>query len=232
MRNIIQNIPHSSTAGVFDPKIGKWPRNPYLLANGIGNLTDFYTDYLFASDIEGVHSVVFPYSRFVCDVERLDDDPMENIGQGIIYTKFGAIERGELDESERDAILKLRLGHLNRLTELLVDGSVLIDCHSFTPESDEQSDICVGYNDDWSYDPRVVDVVVSGFRKRGYSVSENTPFSNPITPNSDHNYASVMIEVNKRVYMDGSFARMRFDSMNATRWFGTMDNIRRELLAL
>ena len=232
MRNIVQNIPHSSTAGVFDPVIGKWPRNPHLLMNGIGKLTDLYTDFLFATDTEGVSSVVFPYSRFVCDAERLDDDPMEKIGQGIIYTNFGAVERGNLDKDAVDAILGLRAGHLRKLSEGLTEGSVLIDCHSFTPDDNGMADICVGYNDDWSYDKRVVEAVVLGFRNRGYTVSENAPFSNSITPPSEHKYASVMIEVNKRLYMDTSFTRLSFDTMKAARWFGTLDAIREKILHL
>ena len=40
-----------------------------------------------------LRSVVFPYSRFVCDVEPLENDAMESIGQGIIYTRYNGYER-------------------------------------------------------------------------------------------------------------------------------------------
>ena len=78
MEKIVFNIPHSSVNGIFD-EYGKWPRNPHFINECVNKWTDWYTDFLFATTNEQVVSVVFPYSRFVCDVERLDDDPMESI---------------------------------------------------------------------------------------------------------------------------------------------------------
>ena len=72
-RNIVLNIPHTSINGVFDPKYGGWPHNQYFINNCLNKWTDWYTDFLFAplSEQKDVSTVVFPYSRFVCDAERL-----------------------------------------------------------------------------------------------------------------------------------------------------------------
>ena len=53
----------------------------------IDYLTDWRTDELFKCELAS--SLVFPISRFVCDVERFPDEyeEMFKIGQGICYTK-------------------------------------------------------------------------------------------------------------------------------------------------
>ena len=110
--NIVLNIPHSSLNGVFG-EYGKWNANPYFMKECVLKHTDWYTDMLFATKNEKVKSVIFPYSRFVCDAERLVDDPKESEGQGIIYTHFGNYKRGDLTEEEKAYILELRTEHLN-----------------------------------------------------------------------------------------------------------------------
>lgn len=90
-------------------------------------------------------------------------------------------------------------------------GSVLlIDCHSFSNlpnllnnNSPSDIDICIGYNED-STCPRKVTIgnIVQYFRSRGYKVGINKPFSNSKTFSIPTEYNSVMIEVNKRLYMD------------------------------
>ena len=107
------------------------------------------------------------------------------------------------------------------------DNSVLLlDCHSFSsmPTAlcdpgplDEQVDICIGYNDDATR-PReeMIDFVVAHFEELGYKVGRNTPFSHSKTVECPVPYHSLMIEVNKRCYMDEQtlektegFARLR-----------------------
>lgn len=80
------NVPHSSPVFPFgkecwdsgiDAEIERW--------------TDWYTDWLFQSADPRVISVVYPFSRFFCDVERLENDPLEAVGQGIIYKQFNGL---------------------------------------------------------------------------------------------------------------------------------------------
>ena len=49
-------------------------------------MCDLYTDELFQHG--AARRVVFPYSRFSCDVERFkENEPMEKFGMGFRYTR-------------------------------------------------------------------------------------------------------------------------------------------------
>jgi N-formylglutamate amidohydrolase len=64
-------------------------------------------------------------------------------------------------------------------------------------------DICIGYNDDDTCPNKVViGNIVQYFKSLGYKVGINEPFSNSKTFTVPVKYNSVMIEVNKRLYMD------------------------------
>ena len=64
-------------------------------------------------------------------------------------------------------------------------------------------DICIGYNDDDTCpDKVVIGNIVQYFKSLGYKVGINAPFSNSKTFSVPVKYNSVMIEVNKRLYMD------------------------------
>ena len=224
MRNIVLNIPHSSCCGVFDNEIGRWPRNPYFVNDCVNKWTDWYTDYLFSSDKKNIHSVIFPYSRFVCDVERLENDELEKESRGIIYGEFGGIVRKELSEKIKDYLLSLRSEDLRKLSDSLTADSVLIDCHSF-PSDVYNTDICIGFNQDDSYDAKLVEFVKKTFEAYDYSVELNKPYSNSITPKTDFAYKSLMIEVNKRVYLNEKNNTISLTPRKAMRWFGCMDKI-------
>jgi N-formylglutamate amidohydrolase len=145
--------------------------------------------------------VRYDKSRFYCDVERLMNDPMEKIGQGIIYKEFEGFKR-EVSSSLYDKLMGDYHLHRQRLSfNITSDRVLLIDCHSF-PSDLSDIDICIGFNSDWSMDIDVVNFLVNKFKEQGYKVGINAPYSNSITPSSDFEYTSVMIEVNKRVYMD------------------------------
>ena len=101
VNKIVLHIPHASVNGIFGA-YGKWPSDPYFINDCVNRWTDWYTDFLFATSNENVTSVVFPYSRFVCDAERLDNDPMEAEGQGILYRQFSGFKRGCSRRGHRD----------------------------------------------------------------------------------------------------------------------------------
>jgi len=226
MRNIVLNIPHSSINGVYDKNFGKWQCNPYFMDDCLKKWTDWYTDMLFnpLSRKENVETIVFPYSRFVCDVEKLKNDPLENIGQGIIYTEFDGYKRN-LTEEQKKNIMELWEEHqANLQTAIKDENTVLIDCHSF-PSYLANNDICIGYNEDWSYNKKLVDGIVKKFKKQGYSVEENIPYSNSITPEKNFSYCSVMIEVNKRIYMNENLMVLEKNARQWMRWSGTLEKI-------
>ena len=112
--------------------------------------TDWGTDRLFgmASSMDSrIHPVTFPWSRFVCDVERLENDPLAKIGQGIVYSSFEGIGR---NITGTEIIYRsYYLNHKAAVIKELTPSSILIECHSFPSDlSDEE--VCIGFNDDWS----------------------------------------------------------------------------------
>ena len=230
MRNIVLNIPHSSTNGIYDNKFGKWTKNPLFYNEIVNNWTDWYTDYLFDIDNLNITKVVFPYSRFVCDAERLENDEMEKIGQGIVYTSFNGHER-TINEEEKERVYQLWKEHQDNLIKHINKDTILIDCHSF-PSYLSQVEICIGFNNDWSYDENIINIIKTEFENMGYSVTLNCPYSNSITPNTGFEYKSVMIEVNKHIYMDEKTLKMNPNIRQWMRWSNTLKNIYNKLMKL
>lgn len=224
-KNIVLNIPHSSINGIFDDNIGKWPHNPYFMNECVREWTDWWTDMLFTvTDDNSIAKVVFPYSRFVCDAERLENDILEKDGQGIIYTQFGGFERDALDNESKAFLFDAWKSHQEELKKHLNENSVLIDCHSF-PSHMSNADICIGFNDDWSFDKKLIDDVAAIFKSYGYSVEFNTPYSNSITPKTDFEYKSFMIEVNKRIYMNEQLFILEKNQIKWIRWKSCLEKI-------
>lgn len=226
-RNIVLNIPHASINGVFDPKYGGWPCNQYFVNNCLNKWTDWYTDFLFStlSEQKDVSTVVFPYSRFVCDAERLENDPLEKIGQGIIYKEYGYHKRNDMNEKQIKETMRLWEQHQKSLKKhIKSQNTVLIDCHSF-PSDLSDCDICIGHNDDWSYNGKIINGIVKIFKGMGYTVEINKPFSNSITPQMPFPYTSLMIEVNKHVYMNERTLRLECSALKWMRWSGTLRKI-------
>ena len=85
---------------------------------------------------------------------------------------------------------------------MLNEHSLLIDCHSF-PSGLSDVDVCIGVSDDWSCPSEfLIELVMESFRQAGYKVALNTPFSNTIAPPMNFSYDSIMIELNKRIYLN------------------------------
>lgn len=200
---IVLNIPHSSFRFPFG--YDAWDDGIHI---DMERLTDKFTDKLFIPDTSHpeIIPVIFPYSRFFCDAERLVDDPMEKIGQGIIYRKFNGKSR-MVSVADEERIMEFYWNHQRCLREAIRDeNSFVVDCHSF-PSDISDVDICIGLNDDWSRpDDKLVDGIIAVFNRLGYTTAINTPFSNSITPECTFRYKSLMIEVNKKRYLfdDGS----------------------------
>ena len=167
--------------------------------------TDWHTDYLFHGyRKENIRTVRFPYSRFIVDAERLWNDPLEAEGQGILYKQFEGYSRMIPQEYE-EHLLNLWHNHQERLRHNLCPDALLLDCHSFPSEMSDV-DICIGYNEDWSKpNKETIELAVNLFEDCGYKVGINEPYSNSETPDCPFTYQSMMLEVNKKVYMeDGS----------------------------
>ena len=217
-KKLVLNIPHSSIERYDNGWGGKFKLFPT-----VKKWTDWHTDLLFAvpeqmGDV--IKSFRFPYSRFYCDVERLINDPLADIGQGIIYRKFDGFERVVSDGTIYD-IMSAYNAYIGNMSLAITDNTCVIDCHSFPSDLSDMVDICIGFNEDYSKpSDEVLNKVTNIFTEAGFNVDWNVPYSNSITPNSNNkNYKSIMIEVNKKLYMDENTLELytsRFDYLKRT----------------
>lgn len=145
--------------------------------------------------------MVFPHSRFYVDVERLEHDPLEEIGQGMIYTKYNGFERYLLTSEDKDTLKSIYYDWKKECDGHIVDNTLVIDCHSFPSDVARDIDVCIGFNEDESKpDEEVISFISGEFEKLGYIVGVNTPYSNSVVFDKPHH--SLMIELNKRIYMN------------------------------
>ena len=209
-KRIVLNEPHASIEGLYDNQLSFWNIDERFINDIVLKWTDWHTDFLFHGyRSEKVRTVRFPYSRFIVDVERLWDDPLEQHGQGIVYKQFDGYTRTVPEENEAQ-LLGLWHWHQKRLRDNLCEGALLLDCHSFPSEMSDV-DICIGFNEDWSKPHKeIIELAVNLFEDNGYKVGINEPYSNSETPDCAFSYQSMMLEVNKRAYMeDGSLHLIR-----------------------
>ena len=205
---MILHIPHSSD---FIPYKEDYIEN---FDDSLLSLTDWYTDELFFH--KNSERLVVPYSRFWCDVERLRDDSKEEMykkGHGVVYTKdnYGhTIRNVSVDYTRKIKTLYYDVHH-TKFTRMVNSNITLfpvvfiVDCHSFEPTEDSPSspDICLGI-DDFHTPKKVKDKIVNLINSKGLSVKINDPFEGTIIPNTFHldkRVKSIMIEVNKSLYL-------------------------------
>ncbi len=194
-------------------------------------LTDHYTDKLFRAVATGSYTklgerithISFPYSRLFCDVERLENDPLEEKGLGIHYDLDRYLDKGAVRILWRfgmDKVMELYNEHQRQLcsaVESFWTRILLLDCHSFSEQDNilcpnahefKDIDICIGFNEDETKpSEEFIDSVKNFFNACGYRVEFNKPFSNSKTVNGFNadrykQYDSLMIEVNKHCYMN------------------------------
>ncbi len=214
---VIYHIPHASL------NIPEEYKSDYCadLDRELMQMTDWYTDDLF--DLPG-ERLVAPVSRLVCDVERFRDDAhetMARIGMGAVYTACHDLSLlRSVSAAQREAILRAWYDpHHETLTQIAEEQlsrfgrCLIVDCHSFPPtslpyepdQSSERPDICIG-TDPFHTPECLAQSVEVAFRSLGYAVCRNRPFAGAIVPlafyQKDPRVNSVMIEVNRRLYME------------------------------
>lgn len=195
------------------------------LADELRRMTDHATDRLLRLDNGLAQHVLFPVSRLVVDPERFADDaaePMATRGMGAVYllTSDGATLRRPLTDAARSALLERFYAPHHQLLEEAVSralqqhGSCLIvDAHSFSSrplphepdQSPERPDFCIGT--DPVHTPGWLEQLAGQvFQAAGHSVEVNRPFAGALVParyyGRDPQVLSVMIEVNRRLYLD------------------------------
>ena len=217
---IIIHIPHAST---IIPQ--KYSQGILLTKEALKEeiiwSTDLYCDELF--DLGGAARVIAPYSRLACDVERFRDDDLEEgakNGNGAFYTRT---QRG-VKFRKPNAALKEKVlreaydPHHKKLTDAVDEvlkgnyGCLILDAHSFCDDpfiGDDLPDFCIGA-DEYHTPLSLVHDVMTFLTDKDYSVGVNYPYSGSMVPmkhyKTDERVLSVMIEVNKRLYLDkGTF---------------------------
>ena len=211
---MILHIPHSST----------FTENLEFLAdiqNELNTMTDFYTDDIFDNNCT---KVIAPISRLVCDMERFEDDSLEEMskmGMGVCYTKtaYGLPFRDvTLKEKER-VLQKYYRPHHESLTQAVEDElkrdsvSLVVDCHSFPNEplpcnnsqTLDRPDICIG-TDSFHTSELITKKLKEYFVLCGYVVKINDPFAGTLVPmkhyRKEKRVQSIMIEINRKLYQN------------------------------
>ncbi len=143
------------------------------------------------------------------------NDPLEKEGLGISCSRW--VDEDRYSKTFRSfssisSAFKLYSDFHTEASLKLIEARgniLLIDCHSFSSvpnllnSNPPDIDICIGYNDDETRPNKVViGNIVQYFKSLGYKVGINTPFSNSKTFSVPSKYHSVMIEINKKLYMD------------------------------
>jgi N-formylglutamate deformylase len=221
----IIHIPHASRV-VPDEERTLMLISDAALEDELLRMTDAFTDELFAVNPALATALVFPVSRLVVDVERFGDDSMEPMAERGMGAAYSRTSRGEelrhLDfDSRKRLIRKYYLSHQFEFAALVDDvlekhGSCLvIDAHSFSsislPHEFEQSpdrpEICVG-SDSYHTCEELLSEALVIFTAAGFDTVVNRPFSGTIVPikhfRSDCRVRSVMIEINRKLYLNES----------------------------
>lgn len=230
---VVLHIPHDST--VIPPSI----RDQFVLDDDalraeLIRMTDHETRTLFAGPDPRVPVVVASVSRLVVDVERFEDDQRETMSRremGVIYrrTSHGTPLRRNLLPEEREALVAAYFRPHHQELTLAVDNCVqahgsclIIDGHSFPSsplpyefdQNPARADICIG-TDEFHTPKTVADAFIGRFRRAGFSVAVNRPFTGTIVPLACHRKSrrvlSVMVEVNRGIYLDEAEGRLRVD---------------------
>ena len=189
-------------------------------------MADLYTDDLFAFSSKKTVTIEFKHCRLLVDVERFADDeqePMSKMGMGVIYSKtaHGNALKRTLNTSERDQLLALYHEHHKLLSYAVTEelnelgSSVIVDEHSFPSsplpcdqdQGPDRPDFCIGF-EGYHSQPALVSKLASVIKEAGYSLGLNTPYAGSLVPMEyylkEPKVQSVMIEINRCIYMDES----------------------------
>ncbi len=218
------HVPHASRA--IPPEVRRGiVLDDRELERELDDLVDHFADQLVAGALPGARRVVCPVGRLVADVERFEDDrnePMAARGQGAVYIRSsrGLPLRAELAESRRETILaryyRPHHARLEAAVERALDRhgrALVIDVHSFPDrplpvdldQSPDRPDICFGtdpYHTPWA----LVREAVRLAGDLGWRSAVNRPYAGSMVPlryyRNSMAVASIMVEVNRRLYVD------------------------------
>lgn len=222
--DVILHIPHSS---IVIPKNvrGQFVLSDIELEKELLFMTDRFTDKLFLSDNEELCPVIYPVSRIVTDPERFVRDymePMAEQGMGVIYSKtsHGEMLRRSISNQEKEILINTFYNTHHEKVSNIIDQHLtnygyafIVDCHSFSSvplpyelnQQKDRPDICIG-TDKFHTPDDLIQKCMKWFVDKGYSVKTNNPYEGAFVPveyyKKDKNVYSMMIEINRKLYMD------------------------------
>lgn len=173
-------------------------------------LLDLFSDWDFKK-------IIASYSRLYVDVEKYWDEEKESMsryGMGAIYTKD---LYGNKLHKKTSTFVKEAKSYYERYHEELSKACnsendiLLLDIHSFNKEivsifskSSSLPDICIGVNNDHSYNKGIVDRIIKWCNANNISYALNYPYSGAMYPNKTNKknkIYSIMLEFNKSFYL-------------------------------
>jgi N-formylglutamate amidohydrolase len=219
LRQLILHIPHSSPHIPF--KDGYTVPDD-IIQNEINKLTDWYTDDLFHSESD--ITIKADFSRIFCDVERFPDDKdeiMSEFGMGVLYTKTDSGEplRNITPDLRNKILNEYYYPHHKKLSDAVKiqleksSAVLIIDCHSFPNIPFERDlnkvvprpDFNIG-TDSFHTPDKIKDTASEFFKSKGYSVFIDKPYKGTFVPlkyyRKNKNVQSIMLEVNRKLYMN------------------------------
>ena len=146
---------------------------------------------------------------------------------GAVYTHLpGGAQYRQVTPERRDEIIQQTYEphhvQLNKLSQKIIaqHGScMMIDLHSYSDDlvrklfgyTENLPDICLGYDNEWFSESDTLRLK-SYIERLGYSCAPNYPYAGALVPmdfyrNKTPGLRSVMLEVNRRVYLEGEAVR-------------------------
>jgi N-formylglutamate amidohydrolase len=238
--NIILHIPHDSTH-IPSAWRSDFSVSDEEIAREHARIVDWFTRdlYLTMSGDIGA-ALVSNLSRLVCDPERYENDAQEVMasrGVGVLYEKstLGDVIRPRVSAARREEILSAFYRPYHQRFAELVEESLeahgschIIDCHSYPAKAlpyeinphAPRPDVCLG-TDPMHTPPWLINHARRLAEEAGFNVECDTPFKGTIVPlryYGDARVRSLMIELNRGVYMDESTTAMHPRAERVRRW--------------
>lgn len=237
-----QYVIHLPHCGTKIPKeyISDYYLSSEELQNNIFQYADYLTDELYRAFVHEFDHVINPYSRLFMDPERFFDDTKESMqikhGLGWFYENAILEKKPLRTTKNKKEIIKYYKEHHNKLLSLvdkyleLHNQCTIIDCHSFSNErywfhdkNLKLPDICIGF-DEYHKDEAFVDTILNEFKE--YNIAINTPYAGSLVPEQyylkDSRVKSVMIEVNKKLYLEDDNITKSDNFINISNKFSTI----------
>lgn len=204
---LVVHVPHASTVIPDDAWTEFLVSRQEVEAEALAS-ADLYTDDMARQAWPNARTIETEISRIVVDVERYDDDSLEEmseVGRGVMYTcdhLMRPLRRSMIGARREDLLERYYRQHWKRLRSEAADA-VLVDLHTYpaAPWPIERHahrarpEIDIGFSKGLT-PPLWVDALTQHFKECGYEVGHNTPYVGVIDAGAR---AAAMIEVRRDI---------------------------------